>query len=63
MITPEYYASKIKGYLDTRWSDWFSGLKVTLARAGAVTIARIRPKQSKVSDGSNSTLYPHLFYA
>jgi hypothetical protein len=26
---PEYYEIKIKGHLDTRWSDWFVGLKVT----------------------------------
>ena len=23
---PEYYEIKIKGHLDQRWSDWFSGL-------------------------------------
>jgi hypothetical protein len=26
---PEYYEIKIKGHLDLRWSDWFSGLKLT----------------------------------
>jgi hypothetical protein len=26
---PEYYEIKIKGHLDSRWSDWFAGLKLT----------------------------------
>lgn len=26
---PDYYEIKIKGYLDTRWSDWFAGLTLT----------------------------------
>jgi hypothetical protein len=26
---PEYYEIKIKGYLDPRWEDWFSGLTLT----------------------------------
>lgn len=25
----EYYEIKVKGHLDERWSDWFSGLKLT----------------------------------
>jgi len=26
---PVYYEIKIKSHLDPRWSDWFSGLKLT----------------------------------
>ena len=26
---PEFYEIKIKGRLDQRWSEWFSGLKMT----------------------------------
>jgi hypothetical protein len=26
---PDYYEIKIKGYLDLRWSDWFTGLHFT----------------------------------
>ena len=26
---PEFYEIKIKGHLDSHWSDWFAGLKLT----------------------------------
>lgn len=31
---PTVYQIKIKGYLDSEWSDWFEGLAVTQAKGG-----------------------------
>lgn len=31
---PTVYQIKIKGYLDSEWSDWFEGLAVTQAEGG-----------------------------
>ena len=27
---PEYYEIRIKGHLDSQWTDWFEGLTITL---------------------------------
>src|SRR5512142_1401994 len=31
---PELYEIRIKGHLDDRWTDWFSGLTITLEEGG-----------------------------
>jgi hypothetical protein len=30
----EFYEIRLKGHLDTRWSDWFGGLTITLEDNG-----------------------------
>ena len=36
---PEYYEIKIKGHLDSHWSEWFAGLKVTSLEAGETLLS------------------------
>lgn len=43
---PEHYEIKIKGRLDPRWSDWFSGLKVTELEADETLISGSLPDQA-----------------
>ncbi|MBE3067448.1 MAG: hypothetical protein IMZ73_08505 [Chloroflexi bacterium] len=31
---PEYYEIRIKGHLDSHWTDWFEGLTITLEEDG-----------------------------
>jgi hypothetical protein len=31
---PEVYKIRIKGHLDTQWTDWFEGLTITLEEDG-----------------------------
>ncbi len=31
---PEYYEIRIKGHLDSQWTDWFEGLTITLEDNG-----------------------------
>ena len=31
---PEYYEIRIKGHLDSQWTDWFEGLTITLEEDG-----------------------------
>jgi hypothetical protein len=43
---PEYYEIKIKGYLDTRWSDWFAGLTLTHVEGDGTVISGLLPDQA-----------------
>ncbi len=43
---PEYYEIKIKGHLDSRWSDWFAGLRVTQLGGDETLLAGLLPDQS-----------------
>ncbi len=42
----EYYEIKIKGHLDSRWSDWFAGLTLTHLEGGATLLAGPLPDQA-----------------
>jgi hypothetical protein len=42
----EYYEIKIKGQLDTRWSDWFAGLELTHLEEDETLLAGLLPDQS-----------------
>jgi hypothetical protein len=35
---PTIYQIRIKGHLDSQWSDWFSGMTITLAEGGDTLI-------------------------
>jgi uncharacterized protein YbjT (DUF2867 family) len=43
---PEYYEVKIKGHLDPRWSDWFSGLTLTQLEEDETLLAGLLPDQA-----------------
>lgn len=43
---PEYYVIKIKGYLDTRWSDWFAGLTLTHLEGDGTVLSGQLPDQA-----------------
>lgn len=43
---PEYYEIKIKGRLDQRWSEWFSGLKLTYLEGDETLLSGILPDQA-----------------
>lgn len=43
---PEYIEIKIKGRLDQRWSDWFSGLEVIHLDDDSTRIAGVLPDQA-----------------
>ena len=43
---PEYYEIKIKGYLDSRWSEWFSGMKLTHLEGDGTLLAGPLPDQA-----------------
>ena len=36
---PAHYELRVQGTLDSRWSAWFDGLRVTSDQAGQTTIA------------------------
>jgi hypothetical protein len=36
---PTYYELRVQGGLDSRWSAWFEGLRITLDELGQTTIA------------------------
>jgi len=36
---PAYYEIRVQGVLDSRWSAWFDGLRVTSDEPGQTTIA------------------------
>jgi hypothetical protein len=36
---PTSYEIRVQGILDSRWSAWFDGLRVTSDRSGQTTIA------------------------
>ncbi len=43
---PEYYEIKIKGHLDSRWSEWFAGLKLTHLEGNETLLAGLLPDQA-----------------
>ncbi len=43
---PESYEIKIKGHLDQRWSEWFSGLKLTHLEADETLLSGQLPDQA-----------------
>jgi hypothetical protein len=43
--TGEIYEIKIRGHLDTKWSEWFYGLIITHERDGATTLSGALPDQ------------------
>jgi hypothetical protein len=42
----EYYEIRIKGHLDQRWSDWFSGMKLTYLRKEETLLSGQLPDQA-----------------
>ncbi len=42
----EYYEIKIKGHLDQRWSDWFSGVKMEHLEGEVTLLAGMLPDQA-----------------
>ena len=45
-VMPEYYEIKIKGHLDARWSDWFSGLTLTHLEDDVTLLSGALPDQA-----------------
>jgi hypothetical protein len=45
---PEYYEIKVKGELDTRWSDWFEGLTLTHLKGEETLLAGPLPDQASL---------------
>ena len=43
---PHYYEIKIRGHLDQRWSDWFSGLKLTHLEGNETLLSGALPDQA-----------------
>lgn len=43
---PEYYEIKVKGELDTHWSDWFEGLTLTHLEGQETMLAGLLPDQA-----------------
>jgi hypothetical protein len=43
---PEYYEIKIKGHLDARWSEWFSGMRLTHLEGDGTLLAGPLPDQA-----------------
>lgn len=43
---PDYYEIKIKGYLDQRWSSWFTGMKLTHMVGGETHLSGPLPDQA-----------------
>jgi hypothetical protein len=43
---PDYCEIKIKGHLDTRWSDWFAGLTLTHLPGNETLLSGPLPDQS-----------------
>lgn len=43
---PEYYEIKIRGHLDKRWSEWFTGLKLTRLNGDETLLSGVLPDQS-----------------
>jgi hypothetical protein len=42
---PQYYEIKIKGHLDSRWSDWFAGLELTHLEGDETLLSGLLPDQ------------------
>ncbi len=43
---PEYYEIKIKGHLDPKWLDWFTGLKLTHLEGDGTLLSGLLPDQA-----------------
>ena len=43
---PDYYEIKIKGHLNSRWSDWFSGLTLTHLEDDVTLLSGSLPDQT-----------------
>jgi hypothetical protein len=43
---PEYYEIKLEGHLDSRWSDWFSGLTLTHLEGDETLLSGLLPDQA-----------------
>ena len=43
---PEFYEIKIKGHLDTHWSDWFAGMELTHLEGNETLISGSLPDQA-----------------
>ena len=44
--TVQIYEIKIKGHLDTKWSEWFYDMAITHERDGATTLSGPLPDQT-----------------
>lgn len=36
---PQYYEIRLKGHLDSQWTEWFSGLTITLEEDGTTHLS------------------------
>ena len=43
---PTAYRIRIKGHLDSRWTDWFEGLAITLEKDGTTLLSGPLPDQA-----------------
>jgi hypothetical protein len=43
---PEYYEIKVRGHLDSRWSDWFAGLRFTYLEGNETLLSGPLPDQA-----------------
>jgi hypothetical protein len=43
---PEYYEIKIKGHLDSCWSDWFAGMTLTTLEGNETLLSGHLPDQA-----------------
>ncbi len=43
---PEFYEIKVKGHLDARWSEWFTGMKLTQLEGDGTLISGVLPDQA-----------------
>ncbi len=43
---PEYYEIFVKGHLDQRWSDWFTGMQLTNLENDGTLISGVLPDQA-----------------
>jgi hypothetical protein len=43
---PEFYEIKIKGHLDSHWSDWFAGLQLTHLEGDGTLLSGLLPDQA-----------------
>jgi hypothetical protein len=43
---PEFYEIKIKGHLDSHWSDWFAGLQLTHLEGDETLLSGSLPDQA-----------------
>ena len=40
-VQSKIYQIKIKGHLDSQWSDWFDGLTITLEDNGEMLLSKV----------------------